>query len=86
MEKEKEEEKRGQMTKKGQQQTLDFATVTGPHKFTRAGTLHAVAMLIATNNQVSDLLPVADGKKNSHFTYSLSLSPTTSHSEIALPP
>jgi hypothetical protein len=85
MEKEK-EEKQGQLTKKGRQQTLDFATVTGPREFTRAGTLHAVATLIATNNQVSDLLPIYNSKKNSPFTHSPSLSPTTWHSKIALPP
>ncbi|KAF8952934.1 hypothetical protein BDZ97DRAFT_1648286, partial [Flammula alnicola] len=51
MEDEKEAEKRGQLTKKKQQQLLDFKTVTGPREFTRAGILHAVAKLIATNNQ-----------------------------------
>jgi hypothetical protein len=35
------------------QQQLGFKTMTGPREFTRAGTLHAVANLIATNNQVS---------------------------------
>lgn len=51
-----EEEKafeQGRQTKKKQQQTLDFKFVTGPRNFTRAGILHAVAALIATNNQVS---------------------------------
>ena len=51
MEDEKEAKERGQLTKK--QQQLDFKTVTGPREFTRAGTLHAVTMLIATNYQVS---------------------------------
>jgi hypothetical protein len=53
MEDEKEAEKRGRMSKKAKQQHLDFKTVTGPREFTRAGVLHAVANLIATNNQVS---------------------------------
>ena len=35
------------------QQQLEFKTVIGPREFTRARTLHAVATLIATNNQVS---------------------------------
>ena len=35
------------------QQKLGFKPMIGPHEFTRAGTLHAVANLIATNNQVS---------------------------------
>jgi hypothetical protein len=51
MEEEKEAEKR--LTQKQRQQKLDFKTVTGPSEFTRAGILHAVAKLIATNNQVS---------------------------------
>jgi hypothetical protein len=53
MEEEKDITKRGRMTKKQGQQQLDFKTVVGPHEFTRAGTLHAVAKLIATNDQVS---------------------------------
>jgi len=53
MEENKELEKQGQLTKKKQQQMLDFKGVTGPHEFTRAGILHAVAKLIATDNQVS---------------------------------
>jgi hypothetical protein len=52
MEEEKEEAKRGQATKKKTQQLLDFASVMGPRKFTRARTLKAVTELIATNNQV----------------------------------
>jgi hypothetical protein len=35
------------------QQQLGFKTMIGPREFTRAGTLDAVANLIATNNQVS---------------------------------
>ena len=35
------------------QQQLGFKTMIGPREFTRAGTLNAVANLIATNNQVS---------------------------------
>lgn len=35
------------------QQQLAFKPMVGPREFTRAGTLHAVANLIATNNQVS---------------------------------
>jgi hypothetical protein len=49
---EKEAEKRGELTKKQQQQKLDFKTVTGPREFTREGTLHAVTVLIATNYEV----------------------------------
>jgi hypothetical protein len=37
------------------QQQLGFKPMIGPHEFTRAGTLHAVANLIATNNQVSSI-------------------------------
>ncbi|KAF8958256.1 hypothetical protein BDZ97DRAFT_1668770, partial [Flammula alnicola] len=51
MEEEKEAAARGRLTKKQRQQQLDFKTVTGPREFTRAGTLHAVTKLIATNNQ-----------------------------------
>ena len=51
MEEEKEAEASGHMTKK--QQQLDFQTVMGPREFTREGVLHAVAKLIATNDQVS---------------------------------
>ena len=53
MEADKEAAKQGRMMKKKEQQILDFETVTGPREFTRAGVLHAVANLIATNNQVS---------------------------------
>lgn len=52
MQAEKESEKQGVQTKKKIQQGLDFENVTGPHEFTRAGVLHAVAKLIASNNQV----------------------------------
>ena len=52
MEEEKEAEAKGQLTKKQQQQRIDFKNVTGPFEFTRAGTLHAVTVLIATNYQV----------------------------------
>ena len=58
MEEEKEAGKQGQLTKKQQQQQLSFQTVTGPREFTRAGVLHAVTKLIATNNQVSHQLPL----------------------------
>jgi DNA-binding LacI/PurR family transcriptional regulator len=51
MQDEKEAEKR--LTKKQEQQQLSFKTVTGPREFTRAGVLHSVTELIATNNQVS---------------------------------
>lgn len=51
-EEEKAAEERGQLTKKQQQQKLDFKTVTGPCEFTRENTLHAVTTLIATNYQV----------------------------------
>ena len=53
MEEEKEAAKRGQLTQEQQQQRLDFPAVTGPREFTRAGVLHAVTKLIATNCQVS---------------------------------
>lgn len=53
MQGEKEAEKEGKLTKKQQQQQLDFKKVMGPCKFTRAGILHAVVKLIVTNNQVS---------------------------------
>jgi hypothetical protein len=53
MEEEKEAAKRGKPMKKQQQQELQFKSVTGPRNFTRTGILHAVASLIATNNQVS---------------------------------
>jgi len=54
MEEEKEEEKRGRLSKKAVQQQLNFQAVVGPYtEFTRAGTLHAVTQLIAVNNQVS---------------------------------
>ena len=53
MEEEKEAtKKKGKLTKK-QQQQLDFKMITGPHEFMRAGTLHTVTVLIATNYQVS---------------------------------
>jgi hypothetical protein len=52
MEEEKEAIARGRLTKKQQQQQLDFKTVTGPREFTRADVLHSVTKLIATNNQV----------------------------------
>lgn len=53
MEEEKEAEKRGRLTKKQQQQQLDFSIVTGPREFTRVGVLQAVTQLVATNNEVS---------------------------------
>jgi hypothetical protein len=37
------------------QQKLGFLPVVGPREFTRTGTLHSVAKLIATNNQVSSI-------------------------------
>jgi hypothetical protein len=49
----KESVQQGVQTKKKIQQGLDFENVTGPREFTRAGVLHAVAKLIASNNQVS---------------------------------
>ena len=56
MEEEKEEKR---TSKKAQQQQLDFKTVKGPNaEFTRAGTLHAVTVLVAINNQVSCSLSV----------------------------
>jgi hypothetical protein len=48
-----EAERKAQGIKKQGQQQLGFKMMTGPREFTRAGTLHAVANLIATNNQVS---------------------------------
>ena len=56
MEEDKEAKEQGRLTKKQQQQQLDFKTVTGPCEFTREAVLHAVTKLIATNNQVSHLL------------------------------
>ena len=56
MEEEEEAKEQGQLTKKQQQQLLDFQNVTGPSEFTRDVVLHAVTKLIATNNQVSHLL------------------------------
>jgi hypothetical protein len=53
MEEEKEAIEKGRLTKKQQQQQLEFQTVTGPRKFTREAALHAVTKLIATNNEVS---------------------------------
>src|SRR5271156_3381916 len=53
MEKEKAAAVRGPLTKKQQQQQLDFPKVVGPQEFTRAGALHAVTKLITTNDQVS---------------------------------
>jgi hypothetical protein len=52
MEEEKEAAAQGQLTKKQQQQRLDFKTVTRPLEFTREGILYAVTVLIATNYQV----------------------------------
>jgi hypothetical protein len=56
MEEEKEAIEQGRLTKKQQQQLLDFKTVTGPREFTREAALHAVTKLIAINNQVSHSL------------------------------
>ena len=53
MEDDKAAKKEGRMTKKEQQQQLNFKSVTGPREFTRASVLQAVSKLIATNNQVS---------------------------------
>jgi hypothetical protein len=47
------DEGRRNLTKKKQQQEIDFKTVTGPREFTRTGALHAVVKLIATNDQVN---------------------------------
>ena len=58
MQEKKEAEK--QMTKKGKQQLLDFEIVKGPREFTRTGILHAVAKLIATDNQVCYFLRTVD--------------------------
>jgi hypothetical protein len=52
MEEEKEAEKRAWMTKKQAQQLLDLKSIVGLSEFNRAVTLHAVAKLIATNDQV----------------------------------
>ena len=51
MEEAKEEAKRGPLMKK-MHQLLDFKSVMGPRKFTRARMLEAITKLIATNNQV----------------------------------
>ena len=59
MEEEKEEKKRGHLSKKATQQQLDFQVVKGPYtEFTGAGTLHAVTKLTAVNNQVSRCVTV----------------------------
>lgn len=55
MEAEKEAAERGRTTKKKWQQTLAFDGVVAPSEFTREGILHAVAKLIATNDQVCQL-------------------------------
>jgi hypothetical protein len=52
MEEEKELAEQGRKTKKQAQQLLAFESVVGPREFTRGGTLHAMAKLISTNNQV----------------------------------
>ena len=52
----------GQEAKAHGQQQLGFVPMIGPHEFTRPATLHTVAKLIATNNQVS-FLSVALGKR-----------------------
>ena len=52
MEEAKELREQGRKTKKQTQQLLAFESAVGPHEFTRAGTLHAVAKLISTNNWV----------------------------------
>jgi len=52
MEEAKELAEQGRKTKKQAQQLLAFESVVGPREFTRGGTLHAVAKLISTNNQV----------------------------------
>jgi hypothetical protein len=51
MQAEKELKEEG-LTSRKLQQSLDFMKVTGPRKFTQAGVLHAVAKLIASNNEV----------------------------------
>jgi len=53
MEEEKVAKELGSVTKKEKQLKLDFKAVTHVWKFTRANTLHAVAKLITTNQQVS---------------------------------
>lgn len=52
MEEEKAIKKRGRVSKKQSQQLLDFKLVVGPREFRRAGVLHAIVVLIVTNNQV----------------------------------
>ena len=52
MEEEKELAEQGRKTKNQAQQLLTFESVVDPREFTRDGTLHAVAKLISTNNQV----------------------------------
>jgi hypothetical protein len=69
MEAEKALEKRGRQTKKKAQQLLDFKGVVGPREFTRAGTLQAVAKLIATNNQVS----LSNHRKSIEYPYLIHL-------------
>ena len=52
MEEEKDIAKLGWTVKKQGQQLLDLRTVVGSDEFTRPGILQAMAMLIATHNQV----------------------------------
>jgi hypothetical protein len=52
MEEEKELAEQGWKTKKQAQQLLTFESVVGPCEFTQGRTLHAMAKLISTNNQV----------------------------------
>ena len=82
MEENKALEEQGWQTNKIKQQTLDFKTVTGPRPFTRSGILHAVAALIATNNQVSFNVYCQHYKADSEHTCSLPPLPVTQHFEM----
>lgn len=73
MEEEKEAKEQGRLTKKQQQQQLGFKTVVGPRDFTREAALHAVTKLIATNNQVSHVVPLKELTTYALRTYSHSL-------------
>ena len=53
------------------QQELGFKVVKGSREFTRAGTLNAVAKIIATNNQVSFIFQVLDIVKQNSYQFKL---------------
>jgi hypothetical protein len=89
MEEEKEAEERGLLTKKQQQQNLNFKTVTGPVEFTREGVLHAVTVLIATNYQVKIqymIMAVVEGHLTHLQPLSLADNPAFRNSLVSMRP